>query len=61
MYTAFVGVKTPGQDGMRYAPFPINNTVSGLGIAGLDRCAISRFASKPGMFLNFAVVVDLQM
>ena len=25
MYAAFVGVETPGQDGMRCAPFPISD------------------------------------
>jgi len=28
MYSAFVGVQAPGQDGMRCAPFPINYSVS---------------------------------
>jgi len=28
MYSAFVGAEAPGQDGMRFAQFPISNAVS---------------------------------
>jgi hypothetical protein len=55
MYSAFVGVIAPGQDGMRRALFPLSNAVSGRLLpdsgfesAGFDRCAISLFASRPG-------------
>jgi hypothetical protein len=53
MYSAFVGVLAPGQDGMRYALFPINNAAleglfpdAGFESAGFDRCAISFFRQQ---------------
>ena len=55
MYAAFVGELSPGLDGMRCALVLFNDTAlarlltgTGFGSAGIDRCAISWFASKPG-------------
>jgi len=55
MYSAFVGVEAPGQDGMRCAPFPINYAVSMdffrvrvWGAPGSTVVPSHGFASRPG-------------
>ena len=51
LYSAFVGVETPGQDGMRRAPFPISNAVSN------DFCRV-RVSGVPGLLGTAALIVN---